>query len=1694
MEQTEFESMEEEEIYLPFRQYKTYPAQQHPPEKAKDAGKAHKLAEDSDVDEMEPEEQEADSDVSCEKEEVQIISQDQELPKKISHKARVHTLNLRRHVNQLGNIWKEKILFNEKIREEQKACRLRIENLENERDSVAKEIKAEEEAGNIAAVFRLHGIHRRLTTELDNEEDIQSTITLMLRENEYELWQMETGQVKFETLSKQVEKEEGEYNKQRIKQAEQRVQKEQLAIVQAHHRHKREIHNEMEDLRDRELKHRKTVEAAQKNHEIAVQFLKETLSRVHQKEAREEVKTRENMEKRMQVVLSLKNNIAANRENLRIRQAQQKTKVVEAKKQEMMEKEAVLLGGGNVIEHVYYQKRLQEFEKKKHDLAEQQKLRKVEIVRRILQEETYMEKQKKQFTSDTSKRLDKSQQVSKLRSKTLKYVEEACREESEQASKPIKWRTPSLDEESLPGYLSLELRKEKILEKEMEEKEELDLHDRSEVSEHLTQDYEPQKEIKSESEPKPLGGSKMEKEILATTLAKLRNGIIQKQIIAGHEFKGIPFYSKPAVINFKDFDTGKTYKKKVILINASYGINYCRLIGISEELKDFVQIHFVPPGQISPGMSCEMMVTFKPMINEDLEGEVMFLAHNGRFSIPLKCTIKKCKLAVDKEFIDFGALVIGGKILRTITLTNQGALGTNFQLQTRADVEAMRRPTEKSSPARAESSDSIAAISEDVTRCSSVVPTAGDEEQSRDNVQRSRKLEMRRDSQAAENLEPVEPSSSKAGIETEIVKQSESPPEETAEIKLGEVTRGEIGPFSTVKLQIIFTPLIPGEIEAEFEITFDNPECKSILLRARGTALDLPVWVSNPNIDLRICMYDRLYQDSIMFHNRGKTALRMKFEICKELKLHMEVLPKSGSINAQASFSIQLKFLPRQSLPEDAGKYFDKATGVLEAPLTVLVIGQIKPVHLTIHAIVTSSDLEIIPAELDFGYCTIYEAVISTIQIKNNSILPQEFGFVGLPEFIEVQPNDGFGILLPLESMQMDVIFKAQKAKVYKVDLTCKTAINKKFRVFCKAIGVHPPLSLSHSLIRFAATTLNDVSTAILYVINSHTSRNYFTHDVPRIGKGVIAPVGPTFFEFHLPEGSPIDINPSVGSVLPGEKCLVRVYFRPTLSEQSIKEEGVRILQKILESRAILKRESIKETELPSKKEKRDTKSEKKGRKKSSGHTSPKSTGHTSPKTTERTSPKHAVNKIEISTPGQLLNPDDIKPDSDVYFDAQTAIFRRFSGHIERHIVPCFVASSAGSDDPKKPNLNYSPYNTLYLELCCPFVAPPIIIISDNGRNNISFGEVAVGQRVLKTVVIQNISQKSLEVSFSYLNPLGPFILVNAVSVLEPGSSAPLLISFLPQESKMFYENLDVRSSRATLQLNITGHGITPSVICSVQDGVINMGYVLSNDSVTTTFKLQNVSTIALQYSIKLDSLLVTRHEEQQKRPPFLGSGREASSLVGPQNFSGFSVFSVSPVEGILDPGITQDFTVTFRPDHESLYYSDCLKVELFGKKIAHVIQLKGASRNHIMFVEGGDPLGVSVESLSITPTYEDSIKEKEETIKLVLLKLRYVQTQGTITPAFREIHIGFVRSSQTPVKKSIEFTLENVSVLNQNGFTAEPVKGMVEPGQRKSISVFWTPPAGFDKNSVTATAQLTVKGDIIEKYKIMCSAFVISS
>ncbi|NXJ24524.1 CFA74 protein, partial [Dicrurus megarhynchus] len=291
------------------------------------------------------------------------------------------------------------------------------------------------------------------------------------------------------------------------------------------------------------------------------------------------------------------------------------------------------------------------------------------------------------------------------------------------------------------------------------------------------------------------------------------------------------------------------------------------------------------------------------------------------------------------------------------------------------------------------------------------------------------------------------------------------------------------------------------------------------------------------------------------------------------------------------------------------------------------------------------------------------------------------------------------------------------------------------------------------------------------------------------------------------------------------------------------------------------------------------------------------------------------------------------------------------------------------------------------------------------------------------------------------------------------------------------------------------GHGVMPSTVCSVGE-VLDMGYVVARDTVTSTIKIENTSTLTLPFSVQLESLSPTWERDRQKIPSFLTSSVQRTEIVGTQNYSGFSVFSVSPTEGKIEAGESQDFVVTFSPDHESLYYSDRLKVLFFGKQTAHEIHLKGAARDHPMFVEGGVPLDVPVESLAVTsPVASQKALEggPQEVVRSLLLLLEYVE--GSAEPARAELTVGAMQSPLLAAKKAVEFSLDNAPELQRAGFALDGPKGALERGQLKRIGVSWVPPAELQTSDPPlVSALLTVKGDITESYRVLFMARVVSA
>lgn len=81
-----------------------------------------------------------------------------------------------------------------------------------------------------------------------------------------------------------------------------------------------------------------------------------------------------------------------------------------------------------------------------------------------------------------------------------------------------------------------------------------------------------------------------------------------------------------------------------------------------------------------------------------------------------------------------------------------------------------------------------------------------------------------------------------------------------------------------------------------------------IVIRAVAYAIDVPLWIERPNIDLKICTYDRLYQESVVIRNRLFTFAGIALTNVSVACIHAWRLDKKDS--KFTSFCIEYRIKP----------------------------------------------------------------------------------------------------------------------------------------------------------------------------------------------------------------------------------------------------------------------------------------------------------------------------------------------------------------------------------------------------------------------------------------------------------------------------------------------------------------------------------------------------------------------------------------------------------------------------------------------------------------------------------------------------------------------------------------------------------------------------------------------------------------
>jgi NAD(P)H-hydrate repair Nnr-like enzyme with NAD(P)H-hydrate epimerase domain len=1043
--------------------------------------------------------------------------------------------------------------------------------------------------------------------------------------------------------------------------------------------------------------------------------------------------------------------------------------------------------------------------------------------------------------------------------------------------------------------------------------------------------------------------TKLEQQYMSMARQRQAANITQDQVVWGKRFEGCPFLSEPKEIRFTDFNVGKVEKRRIVLTNVSFSFNAFKVMSLPDNVKDFFEITYIKPGRMSAGMTCAITITFDPKVNSDIYSELPFLASSGPFSVPLICTTKKSVPSVVnarpgglpadqpnlRPLIPFENVVLGDYQVFDLIVRNDGALQSEFELMFTEDAEA------------AEMTGILDENGNMLQMPSSPGPS-------------------RHSSAEAGLVERLQQRYVHLGIEEQGLMEKAAKEAAKAEgTKEGEAitfpTTGVIEPYSTKKLKVVFRPHYAGLLEVDLLMRFNQPENEDIHIKVEARALKVPIYIEETVLDFRCCVYRKLYRSRVMLRNRSGVALKMLAQIPPALAGSIEFNPNLGFVQGHdhhsgkdGMFELIIKFRPQPGLMKLCKQYAlangfkGELPGIIAVPVEVTVPDQTLPVYFILRAQLTTADIQLTPLlpgmpevgedeeveeedeysesegeeeeavevempKIDFGQCFTTQATMMPLRMTNKSALPQKFGFVKLPVECSVQPNDGFGTILPHETLLRQVVFQPKSAIDYKFNLTLKTTLNREFIIPCTGQGKTAPLKISHTVLDFGATAPMDPKSQAIFVTNTTNVSQTFEFSVPHAKK------------------SKLKISPFTDSISPGKTMRVQVDFCPTKKMlPATPEEAAAAEAKAKEAADVKAAEEAKAAEKAAEdKAAEDAAASKKGKK---GALEPVAVIQQEEVVAPEPEPEDTILEVE----GKVKTSDMAGRGELVAFCGESSS--------ETAEQPTYAGQSAS--DPERRSLHSSwkipcfCQPTAKLEKAIPELAPapdaPILFIECKtavverqlvvDQSKVDFGQIAVGKVSVVVLRVSNLSDKEIPLSMRGLNPVGCYSIINALRSIPAKGYRTLQIRFNPSSQLHYIETLTLFSVYGQAKVKLIGHGVSPKLSVDPEDGMMDMGHIVTGESIEKTFTLTNCSVFPLDFHIKP----VARSNEKQ-----LSDEHTC--------FSNSTAFKCVPEEATIPAGEQKEVKMIFSADHERPHaYTTTFLIDVPNQEVDHLVTATG--------------------------------------------------------------------------------------------------------------------------------------------------------
>ena len=126
-------------------------------------------------------------------------------------------------------------------------------------------------------------------------------------------------------------------------------------------------------------------------------------------------------------------------------------------------------------------------------------------------------------------------------------------------------------------------------------------------------------------------------------------------------------------------------------------------------------------------------------------------------------------------------------------------------------------------------------------------------------------------------------------------------------------------------------------------------------------------------------------------------------------------------------------------------------------------------------------------------------------------------------------------------------------------------------------------------------------------------------------------------------------------------------------------------------------------------------------------------------------------------------------------------------------------------------------------------------------------------------------------------------------------------------------------SDHTMVSVLLKGIGVRPEVKITPEDGLINFGNILANETTERTFNIENVSSFPVNFNLES---LVSGVNNHQKQVPFV----------------------LIPSQGTIPANESYEVKIIFQPDHVSDHFFDVLLIDIPNQINAKKIYLRGQS------------------------------------------------------------------------------------------------------------------------------------------------------